>query len=165
MKFEMKSPNTDAAELDVTSFMNLMIVLVPVLLLTLSFSEVAVLDIHLPDLTGGTNNSETSESQLVVEIRRDGFEVFYPEDVLIQKIPLAETQEGKQFNFARLSAVMKEVKKQLVDKKKILLLSEPAVNYQSIVSTMDAVKSYDAVISTNLVKVELFPEISLGDAK
>jgi len=165
MDFKIKPPNTDAADLDVTSFMNLMIVLVPVLLLTLTFTEVAVLDIHLPDLTGGASNSETSESQLVVEIEKDGFQVFYPEDVLIQKVPLAETEDGKELDFARLSAVMKEVKKQLADNKKILLLSKPSVDYQSLISTMDAVRSYDMVISTNLVEVELFPEISLGDAK
>jgi biopolymer transport protein ExbD len=165
MNFKLKPPSTDAADLDVTSFMNLMIVLVPVLLLTLTFTQVAVLDIHLPDLTGGTGNSETSESQLIVKIQKSGFKVFYPEDVLIQKIPLTETEEGQQLDFTRLAAVMKEVKKQLADNRKILLLSDPAVNYQSLVSTMDAVRSYDTVISASLVEVELFPEISLGDAK
>lgn len=165
MSFKLKPTKTDVAELDVTSFMNLMIVLVPVLLLTLSFSQVAVLDIHLPDLTGGTANSETAESQLVVKIQESGFNVFYPEDVLIQEIPFADTEEGKTLNFPRLTAVLKEAKKQLIDNRKILILAEPTVNYQSLVSTMDAVRSYDTVIAATLVEVELFPEISLGDAK
>jgi biopolymer transport protein ExbD len=45
-----KVPLADA-ELDITSFMNLMIVLVPVLLLSLVFAQIRVLNIQLPPLT------------------------------------------------------------------------------------------------------------------
>ena len=38
----------EEAELNVTSFMNLMIVLVPVLLLNMVFSQLSVLDLRLP---------------------------------------------------------------------------------------------------------------------
>ena len=38
------------AELDITSFMNLMIILVPVLLMNMVFSHITVLDLQLPDL-------------------------------------------------------------------------------------------------------------------
>ena len=38
------------ADLDITSFMNLMIILVPVLLMSMVFSHITVLDLKLPDL-------------------------------------------------------------------------------------------------------------------
>lgn len=165
MDFKFKYKGTDNAELDVTSFMNLMIVLVPVLLITLTFTQTSVLDIHLPELTGGAATSEKSQSQLVVKIQNDGFKVYYPDDVLIQEVPLLETEEGELHNYRQLAKVMQEVKSQLSDTRSILLLSEPAVDYQSLVSTMDAVRSYKTVLVASVVEVELFPEISLGDAK
>lgn len=165
MNWNYKPKGTDTAELDVTSFMNLMIVLVPVLLITLTFAQVTVLDIHLPELTGGAGQSDSSQSRLVVNIRNDGFQVYYPDDVLIQEVPLKDTEEGEAHDFRQLTLVMREVKRQLDDSRSILLLSEPDVNYQSLVATMDAVRSYETVIAASVVEVELFPEISLGDAK
>lgn len=165
MNFKYKYKGTDNADIDVTSFMNLMIVLVPVLLITLTFTQTSVLDIHLPELTGGKGVSEKSQSQLVVRIEDEGFKVYYPDDVLIQDIPLVETAEGKSHNYRQLSKVMQEVKGQLSDVRSVLLLSEPAVNYQSLVSTMDAVRSYKTVLVASVVEIELFPEISLGEAK
>ena len=165
MDFKFRPASSDAVELDVTSFMNLMIVLVPVLLITLTFTQVSVLDIHLPELTGGASVSGDSQSQLSVKIQEDGFKVYYPDDVLIQEVPLLETEEGPSLNYRQLSLVMQEVKNQLEEHRQILLLLEPDVDYQSLISTMDAVKSVRTVIVADVVEVELFPEISLGEAK
>lgn len=165
MNFDFRPKGTDTAELDVTSFMNLMIVLVPVLLITLTFAQMTVLDVHLPELTGGAGQSETSQSQLMVKIENEGYKVYYPDDVLIQEIPLQESEEGEAHDYSQLTRVMQEVKKQLSDQTSILLLSQPEVNYQSLVSTMDAVRSYETVVAASVVEIELFPEISLGDIK
>ncbi|WP_027330988.1 ExbD/TolR family protein [Marinimicrobium agarilyticum] len=165
MNFNFTPRRTDDAELDVTSFMNLMVVLVPVLLITLTFAQVTVLDIHLPELTGGSDQSGESQSQLMVRIEEDGYRVYYPDDVLIQEVARTETEEGEAYDYAQLTRVMREVKKQLSDNASILLLSAPQVDYQSLVSTMDAVRSYEAVVAASVVEIELFPEISLGDIK
>ena len=37
------------------------------------------------------------------------------------------------------------------------------LEYQTLINTMDTVKSYQTVIAADLAEVELFPEISLGD--
>lgn len=165
MDFNFRPRRTDDAELDVTSFMNLMVVLVPVLLITLTFAQVTVLDIHLPELTGGSGQSGESQSQLMVKIESDGYKVYYPDNVLIQEVARTETEEGEAYDYAQLTRVMREVKKQLSDNASILLLSAPEVDYQSLVSTMDAVRSYEAVVAASVVEIELFPEISLGDIK
>lgn len=168
MDFNFRPRRADDAELDVTSFMNLMVVLVPVLLITLTFAQVTVLDIHLPELTGGSGQSGESQSQLMVKIEGDGYKVYYPDNVLIQEVARTESDEGEEgeaYDYAQLTRVMREVKKQLSDQASILLLSAPEVDYQTLVSTMDAVRSYEAVVAASVVEIELFPEISLGDIK
>lgn len=155
---------TDEADIDVTAFMNLMIVLVPVLLLSMTFTQITVLDITLPELTGGSTASGEPQSQLEVEIHSDAFKVYYPTNVIIQDIPAIEGEEGLEHDYRRLSLVLQEVKKQLADKTDILVLSRPDIEYQTLVQTMDSVKSYKTVVAASLVEVELFPDISLGDA-
>ncbi|KRT54533.1 ExbD/TolR family protein [endosymbiont of Ridgeia piscesae] len=43
----------EEAELNITAFMNLMVILVPFLLITASFSRMAVLDLYLPPAAAG----------------------------------------------------------------------------------------------------------------
>ena len=50
------------------------------------------------------------------------------------------------------------------DKKDISLLSEADIDYQTLITVMDSVRIYPAVIAASLVDATLFPEISLGDA-
>lgn len=174
MNFGFKPKAADTAELDVTSFMNLMVVLVPVLLITLSFAQVTVLDIHLPQLTGGSAAGQEAQSQLVVKVQPDGYRVYYPDDQLIQEIPLIDAAPSdeeasevvtEEHDYQQLSLVMREVKKQLPEHTSVLLLSEGGTRYQTLVTTMDAVRSYETVVAASVVEIELFPEISLGDLK
>lgn len=163
------------AELDITAFMNLMIVLVPVLLMSMVFNHITVLELNLPDLTGGTTSDSGDNKQLEVVIREDDIQVFYPSQALIatvDKIQVPAEDEGAEptisYDFDKLSTVMQAVKKQLIqsdpEKRDVLILSEPQIDYQAIISTMDTVRSYTSVVVTDVVEVELFPSISLGDA-
>jgi biopolymer transport protein ExbD len=77
----------------------------------------------------------------------------------------SETVVKKIYDYRRLSMVLQEVKTQLPEKKDILLLSSADVDYQNLVSTMDTIKSYKTVVVADLVEVELFPDVSLGDAE
>ena len=177
MNFKFKHKGTDQAELDVTSFMNLMIVLVPVLLLSMTFTQVTVLDIELPELTGGASKSDAQDSQLEVHVNDDGFRIFYPSSTLVYTVPkLSGTPagaEGEQiaknniagYDYRQLSLVLREMKKQLKDKQDVVLLSSPDTSYQHLVFTMETLKSYQTTVAASLVEVELFPEISLGDTK
>lgn len=177
----MKVPrkHEEEVELDITAFMNLMIVLVPVLLMSMVFKHITVLELNIPELSGGTTSSAEKNKQLEVVIRDSGFEVYYPSGVLIKHIPpqasdvKAESTEGEQvekpkLDYKTLSLTLQEVKRQLnvnsIDKTEILLLSDPKIDYQTLVSTMDTVRSFKTVVVASLVEAELFPEISLGDA-
>ena len=60
------------AELDITSFMNLMIVLVPVLLLSLVFNQMRILQVQLPLLSSGALAKEQELPQkLELEVHAD----------------------------------------------------------------------------------------------
>lgn len=153
-------------ELDITSFMNLMIILVPVLLMSMVLARTTVLDLKLPDMAdSNTPQTEEPPQQLELIIRADKFEVNYPAGI---KLKWVEKTADGQYDFVLLATVLQETKRLLQDqgiqKKDIYILSEKDTDYQTLVSTMDTVRSFKAVVAANLVDAELFPEISLGDA-
>jgi len=161
MSFKIKRQGTDDADIDVTSFMNLMIVLVPVLLMSMTFTKITVMEINLPELSGGSSATSLEQSQLEVVVRKTGIEVFFPTGSLVKSIPLLE---NKQQDFQTLALVLKEIKNKVSDKKDALILSASDLDYQTLITTMDTVKSYQTVVAASLAEVELFPQISLGDA-
>ena len=152
------------ADLDITAFMNLMIVLVPMLLLGLVFSRITVVDVVLPPPAAGeVTDSDNRQVELV--IRTDGMRVDYPRGVLLKRIPV--TSEGEH-DFELLSLVLQEVKRQLreqgIEREGITILSEPGIDYQTIVHAMDTVRSFKALVAADVVDAALFPEIAFGDA-
>ena len=157
--------NTQEAELDITSFMNLMIVLVPVLLLSLVFSQVRILNLQLPVIAQTQDQKATDEPKLLeLVISQSGFELNYPSGILLKKID--KNEQG--YNFVLLSQYLQDLKltfqQNNVEKNDILLLLAPDIDYQTIVTVMDTVRSFKAVVAANLVDAALFPQVSLGDA-
>jgi biopolymer transport protein ExbD len=154
-----------AAELDITAFMNLMIVLVPVLLLSLVFSQVSAIEINLPLAGGESAVEDQTPGPVELLIRHDYLQVDYPQGVMLKRIPRTEAGE---YDFALLSVVLQEVKRRLreqgIDSGAITLLSEDDVDYQTIISTLDTVRSFKALVVTSVVDAALFPEVSFGDA-
>lgn len=165
-----KFKNRDA-ELDITSFMNLMIILVPVLLMSMVFSHISVLDLKLPDLASDSiQTDEPKKEALELVITESELVINYPAGAPLKRIPKIEDEETGElvYDFKLLSMVLQEVKRKLkdqdVDKDDILILSQPDTDYQTIVSSMDTVRSFKAVVAASVVEAELFPVISLGDA-
>ncbi|HEY7772999.1 MAG TPA: biopolymer transporter ExbD [Marinagarivorans sp.] len=155
----------EEADLDITSFMNLMIILVPVLLMSMVFSHITVLDLKLPDLAPNSANDDPQQNEaLEVVIHPDKLVVNYPAGAPLKTV----AQKDGEHDYEMLSTVLQEIKRQLAEKGKekrdIFILSQKNTDYQTIVSTMDTVRSYEAVVVASVVDAELFPEISLGDA-
>ncbi|MGB3609628.1 MAG: biopolymer transporter ExbD [Cellvibrio sp.] len=156
----------EEADLDVTSFMNLMIILVPVLLISMVLARTTVLDLKLPDLAdSSTPQEEEPQQQLELVIRKDYLDVNYPAGVRLKRVD--KTAEGEH-DYKLLSLILQEVKRNLeekgVEKKDIFILSEKDTPYQTLVTAMDTARSFKAVVAASVVNAELFPEISLGDA-
>lgn len=158
------------ADLDITPFMNLMIVLVPVLLLSMVFTRITVIDIQLP-LAAGESSEQIAQKQAEVVIGPDALRINFPEGTLLRKIDHIESGSGAQNtlpNYAELSLVLQALKRELqakgADRKNINLLVPNETPYHIIVSTMDAVRSFQAVIAADVVEAELFPEVAFGEA-
>ena len=154
--------NKQDAELDITSFMNLMIVLVPVLLLGLVFSQVRILNLQLPVAAQEQDQTATDEPKtLELVINTTGFELNYPSGILLKKF----NKIDEKYDFLLLSKYLQDLKltfqQNNIEKNDILLLLAPEVDYQTIVTAMDTVRSFKAVVAANLVDAELFPQISL----
>ncbi len=147
------------ADLDITPFMNLMIVLVPVLLLNMVFAHTSVLELNFP--TGESlSEQQAEELQIQVVIFPNRLVVADNQGGVIKSIP----QQDGQYDFALLKDVMKELKSRVPDKKDVIIMPSRKTSYQTLVTVMDTVRSYDAVVAGDVVQAELFPDISLGDA-
>ena len=152
------------AELDITSFMNLMIVLVPVLLMMMVFSRITVLELALPELGESTGQDDNKNHSVELVVRAQGIAVYYPQGYLVKDLP--RTEDG--YDYLALQDLLKQIKQTLInkniEKKTATVLLEEDIPYEVIVALMDSTRSYQTVLVASVVEAELFPEISLGDA-
>ena len=69
------SRNVETAELNITAFMNLMVILVPFLLITAVFSRLAILELNLPGSSTEPADPQELTFQLEVIVRNYSIEV------------------------------------------------------------------------------------------
>lgn len=150
---------TTNPDLDITPFMNLMIVLVPVLLLGMVFSQIRMIELNFPGMEAG-KAPLSEELELVVALVPDGLEVADSKRGVIKSLPLVE---GKQ-DYEGLRYTLQQIKKRMPDKTDIILEVSPDIDYQTLITTMDTLRSYPAVVAASVVEGELFPDVSLSDA-
>ena len=149
-----------AAALEVTAFINLIVVLVPFLLSTAVFTRLSVLDLTLPAQSSGVEQLKVNDLKLEVVIRPDALEVGDRIGGLIQRIP--NTAEG--YDLAALSALMQQVKARFADATAATVLAQPDTSYDALVQVMDAVREHQTLDGPRVTHNELFPDISIGDA-
>jgi biopolymer transport protein ExbD len=152
----------EVAALEVTAFINLIVVLVPFLLSTAVFTRLAVMDLTLP---AQSNNKleqlKGNDLKLEVVIRPEALEVGDRIGGLIQRI---EKKDG-QHDVKALNTLMQNVKQKFPETRTATVLSEPDTSYDVLVHVMDAVRagrSHNG--GPKVVRVELFPDVSVGDA-
>jgi biopolymer transport protein ExbD len=150
----------NAAELDVTAFINLIVVLVPFLLSTAVFTRLSVIDLSLPAQNSGVEQLKVNELKLEVVIRPDALEVGDKVGGLIQRIP--NTAAG--YDTAALAALIEQIKQKFPDQANATILALPDTSYDVLVQVMDAVRERPLPASGKGQIVPLFPEISIGDA-
>ncbi|MFT6087217.1 MAG: hypothetical protein ACJAWT_000737 [Glaciecola sp.] len=176
-----RNAKKEDAELDITSFMNLMIVLVPVLLMMMVFSRITVVELILPGIEALGADEPIEDQRLEILVSDDSLNIFFPQGYLVKtitKIPAvdedgeplvsADAELALQHDFTGLQNTLKLVKQTLlakaVDKKDVILMLPDSTDYQTIISLIDATRSYKDVVVTSVVDAELFPEVSLAEA-
>ncbi len=170
-------------DLEITPFMNLMIILVPFLLITMVFSQITVLDSKVANQKADESiTQDEPQDQLELVIRKDYLDVNYPPGTRQKRI--AKTVDG-EYDTVQLVEILKELKRRMkeegIEKRDIILMPEKDIDYQSIITIMDSVRSFvpdvqpvsspgpdQTVVDTAKVDkkaAELFPDIILGKAK
>ncbi len=157
----------EGAHLELTAFINLIVVLVPFLLSTAVFSRLAVMDLNLPAQQSAVEQLKGPDLQLEVVIRRDAIEVGDRIGGLIQRIDKATLAGRPQHDLATLTSLMLQIKGRFPDKTEASVLAEPDTPYDDLVQVMDSIRvavrpAPEGGLKT--VRAELFPNISIGDA-
>lgn len=152
----------EAEELNITAFMNLMVILVPFLLITAVFSRLAVLELNLPSSESTLAEEQEPEFQLEITVRESMIEVGDRNVGTLSRID--NTQEG--YDLVELSGYLQRVKQQFPDKANATILLEQDIPYDVLVQVMDTVRVFEQVDEAQSLaaRYELFPEISIGDA-
>ena len=150
-----------AAELNITAFMNLMVVLVPFLLMTAVFSHITILDLNLPP-PGSSNPSQSDKPpyELRVTIRADMLVISDNQGGLIKRI----SKKSDRHDYLLLKETLKQVKARLPEMTILTILSERNTRYDDLIQVMDSSRSYQTLYQGEQVYAELFPDISIGDA-
>lgn len=155
-----------AHELDVTVFLNLMVVLVPFLLITAVFSRLTIIELNLPSSAGGASVAEEG-FRVEVIVREAGIEISNG-SAIIATIP----NKDDEFDLQTLSDFMVELKREYPRQDAASVLMEAQIPYDYLIRVMDIVRavevpkegteSEDGEPAYELYA--LFSEVSVGDA-
>ena len=113
----------EVQELNITAFMNLMVVLTPFLLITAVFSRLAILELNLPAGQSQVMVDEPPQFQLEITVRDSGIEVGDRATGTLNRID----KNGEDYRLDDLSAYLARIKAQFPDKTDATLLLEPEV--------------------------------------
>ncbi len=176
-----RRPKKEPPELNITTFLNLMVVLVPFLLITAVFSRITIMELSLPSGEGGSNDNK---QQLVIEVivREQGLEIGNGKQVLA-RFPLLKAEEvglvadkdgdidiSKLYDMALLSEFLVKIKEKYPNKTDATVLMEANIEYRVLIRVMDGMRSTfirqigEEGEADVLQQVVLFPDISVGDA-
>ena len=161
----------ESHEIDVTTFLNLMVVLVPFLLITAVFSRLTIVELDLPSTAGGPANKDLGFQPEVI-VREEGIEISNGRGV-IAAIP---NKDDGTYDLAKPSDYMVELKQTYPGQDAASVLLEAEIPYDYLIQVMDIVRSVEVPIELaegvepvegeqpQYELVALFSEISVGDA-
>ncbi|MCZ6618181.1 MAG: biopolymer transporter ExbD [Gammaproteobacteria bacterium] len=151
---------TEPTELDVTTFLNLMVVLIPFLLITAVFSRIAIVELDLPAGAGGAA-AENPTFRVEVIVRESGLEITNG-SMVIAGIP----KVAGEYDLPKLASHLLSLKREHPDANQASVLLEPTIAYDYLIQVMDVVRSAEIVEAEQRepIQLALFTEISIGEA-
>ena len=156
-KHHYRRRQKDAPELDMTTFMNLMVVLVPFLLITAVFSRITIVELDLPSAQSSTPSAPLFRVEVV--IRDNGLEIMDGRNV-IAAIPKVD----EEYDMQKLSDYLVQIKGEYPEKEDASVLLEPDIEYDHLIQVMDTVRSVEFENGGQTSRADLFTAISIGDA-
>jgi biopolymer transport protein ExbD len=147
-------------DINITAFMNLMVILVPFLLITAVFSRMTVLELSLPAAAEHEQNIQQPKFNLEIIVRGDNIAVGDRDGGLLRRIPMKDGE----YDYEQLSLLLRQIKARFPEKLDATLLLESDTPYDTLVQVMDRVRVVQVVEAGSVQSAELFPDISIGDA-
>jgi biopolymer transport protein ExbD len=146
--------------LDVTTFLNLMVVLIPFLHISAVFSRVTIMELSVPTSAGESALNKPNYTIEVI-VRKAGLEIANGASV-----EAAIPKKDEQYDMDMLSKILKRLKERYPEKEDATVLMEPEIEYNYLIQIMDAVRGTQVQVegSDEVGKMVLFPNISIGDA-
>ena len=151
-------------ELDITTFLNLMVVLIPFLLISAVFSRITVMELDVPT-SASAGKSDKPALVLEVIVRKKGIEISNGKGVVASML-----KKNGKYDIPALSTYLQKIKKNYPDKTDAVVLMEPKLEYEYLILVMDALRmatlksKESGTVPNKPMKVVLFPNISVGDA-
>lgn len=151
----------EEVELEITTFLNLMVVLIPFLLLTAVFSKITIQELNLPTQAGGGAAPLKPPVVIEVVVRKNVLQISNGKSVT-ETIP----KLNNKYDYKKLSELLMQLKDEYKDKEDVAVLMEPDIDYESVIGVMDAVKVAEVYPpgQEKPNRVTLFPQVSIGDA-
>jgi biopolymer transport protein ExbD len=151
----------EVQELNITAFMNLMVVLTPFLLITAVFSRMTILELNLP--SSSESLPETPQAiNLEIVVRKDLIEVADRGSGRLG--PVFRNTDGGPDYEGVAKFLVEEIKPRFPDLAAVTILVEPDIAYDTVVQVMDLARVQTVTEGSRVYQVDLFPEISIGDA-
>ncbi len=154
--------NDEQVELDITTFLNLMVVLIPFLLVSAVFSTLTIQELNLP--TQASSDEKPDKPPVTIEIIVRKGKVQLSDG---KKITATMPKKDGKYDLATLSEKLLSLKTQLGEEKQdATILLEPDIEYEDVIHLMDTVKVAEVLKEgeEDPQRVILFPQLSLGDA-
>jgi len=150
-----------SAEINLTSMIDMMTILVFFLLVHGGFIRLAMLELNLP-ASQSEPSKEPQTLQLEITVRESEIEVGDRSAGLLSRF-----EKGVDgYDLAKLTEYLTKLKKEFPERSDATLLLEPSIQYDSLVAVMDRIRVAEQLdaASGRVLRTELFPAISIGDA-
>ena len=146
-------------DLNIVPMIDMMVILVFFLLFTAVFSNTNILELNLP-----APNSSVPELpkglQLEIHVRRGSLDIADRNSGVLRSLPM----KADGYDYKGLSDFLQFVKSKYPTTTEAAVLLEQDIPYDVLVQTMDNVRLFEKDDPPLFTKVELFPDISVGDA-
>jgi len=159
--------HAESTDIDLTPYMNLLVVLAPFLLVTAVFERLSALEIYLPqpaaaEATAGAKPPAQQEEQLLLTISISDKGILVANGAqLITLVPPTATG----YDLPALSAALQQLKARYPTTDSAAILSKGNVPYDTLVSVMDTTREAQATVDGKQKHYTLFPNISLGEVQ
>jgi len=147
-------------DLNIVPMIDMMVILVFFLLFTAVFSNTNILELNLP-----APNSSVPELpkglQLEIHVRHGSLDIADRNSGVLRSLPM---KADGGYDYVGLSDFLQFVKSKYPTTTEAAVLLEQDIPYDVLVQTMDNVRLFEKDDAPLFTKVELFPDISVGDA-